>query len=329
MPSGSGISISDRAGLDDEAGGLAHQIGGGAAVHGLGAGVDKAHRTRSVEDHDDVRAGFDDAPQGGPVLLQAGGVHLEFHAHAVAFDGEMDGANQQRPGAGGLDHIILGAGAQRPQRDLVVVDPGMNDQGHFGHGGAEAFEGLQAPAVGEVEVEQNGVELAGGKQVQAIGETGSDGEMDVNQGFGAEFRMKQPGVARIVFEDQDFHPVARCSQRLVVVHGSGLPRRGNYSTMHRGQWRGVSQVFAQRWDRRSVCVVCQTSLLLQALTDHARRWSVPPGYGGNRPQGSRRSARARNRRRDRHVYDDGRREPARSGHEIGGCLEGRGGDPEQ
>jgi hypothetical protein len=42
--------------------------------------------------------------------------------------------------------------------------------------------------------------------------------MEVNQNFAAEFGIEQPGVTRIVFEDQDFHPAARCSQRLVVVH---------------------------------------------------------------------------------------------------------------
>jgi hypothetical protein len=67
--------------------------------------------------------------------------------------------------------------------------------------------------------------------------------VDVNQGFAAQLRIEQPGIARIVFEDQDFHPVARYCQRLVVVHGSGLPRLVNSSTMHRGQSRGVSQVY--------------------------------------------------------------------------------------
>src|SRR5450759_5543566 len=176
----------DSAGPDDEAAGLAHQIGGGEAVHALGAGVDKAHRTRSVEDQDDVRAGFYDAAQGGAIFRQLGGAQFQFHAHTLAFDSELYGAHQQGPGAGALDHIVLGAKAAGQQGDLVVVDPRMHDEGHFGHDGAEAFEGIHAPAVGEVEVEQNGVELAGGKQGQAVGETGSDGEVDVNQGFAAQ-----------------------------------------------------------------------------------------------------------------------------------------------
>jgi hypothetical protein len=44
--------------------------------------------------------------------------------------------------------------------------------------------------------------------------------------------MEQPGIARIVFQDQDFRPALRFSQRLVSIHGSGLPRRGNYSIRH-------------------------------------------------------------------------------------------------
>ncbi len=213
-----------RAGLDDEAGRLAHQVGGRAAVHLLGPAVDKAHRAGTVEDQDDVGAGLDDVAQGGPVLLQAGGAQLEFRAHAVAFDSEVDRASQQRPDAGTLDQIILGPAAQRPQRGLVVVRSAINDQGHFGHGGADAFEGLHAAPIGAVEVEQNGVELAAGKQAQAIQETGSHSEMGVNQNFAAELGIEQPGAARIVFEDQDFHPAPRCSQGLVVVHGAGLPR---------------------------------------------------------------------------------------------------------
>jgi hypothetical protein len=42
--------------------------------------------------------------------------------------------------------------------------------------------------------------------------------MEVNRDFAAEFGIEQSGGTRIVFEDQDFHPSARCSQRLVVVH---------------------------------------------------------------------------------------------------------------
>jgi hypothetical protein len=38
--------------------------------------------------------------------------------------------------------------------------------------------------------------------------------------------MQQPGIARIVFEHQNFRPAVRFSQRLVLIHGSGLPRRG-------------------------------------------------------------------------------------------------------
>jgi len=200
-----------RAGLDGEAEGLARQIGGREAVHLLGAGVDKTHRAGTVEDQDDVGAGFDDVAQCSPVLLDAGGAQFEFRARPAVLDGEVDGARQQRPDARALDHIILSAAAQCPQRNLAVVDPGTNDDGHFGHRGAEAFEGLHAPAVGEVEVEQNGVELTAGKQVQSLREAGSDGEMELNRNFAAEFGIEQLGGTRIVFEDQDFHPAARCS----------------------------------------------------------------------------------------------------------------------
>src|SRR5206468_12129122 len=35
-----------------------------------------------------------------------------------------------------------------------------------------------------------------------------------------------------------------------------------------------SSQLSQRWDRRSVCVVCRHCYW--SLTDHRRRWSVPP-----------------------------------------------------
>src|ERR1017187_5181326 len=104
----------------------------------------------------------------------------------------------------------------------------MNDEGHFGHGGAQTFEGRDALAVGKVEVHQDDVELADAQQVQAVGETGSDGEVDVDQNFGSQLPMEQSGIARIVFEDQDFRPSVRFSQRLFLIHGSGLPCRGNF-----------------------------------------------------------------------------------------------------
>jgi len=178
--------------------------------------------------------------KAGAVFLQAGGVQFQFRARAAALDGEVDGARQQRPVTRARHHIILGAAAQRPQLHLFVVAPGIDDQGHFRHGGAEAFEGRESRTVGEVEIEQYGVELAAGQQEQAIREAGSDGEMDVDQNFATEFGMEQPGVARIVFQNQNFHPAAHRSQRLVVVHVCITPL---VMVAHAG---GDSQVFARR-----------------------------------------------------------------------------------
>ena len=117
------------------------------------------------------------------VFLQAGGAQIELHAHAVSFDRERDRANQQGSHARALDHIILRAAAQRPHRDLVILEPRIDDQWHFRDCGAKPLEGLHALAVRQVEVEQNGVKLAAGQQLQAFGETGSDRQANVQQSF--------------------------------------------------------------------------------------------------------------------------------------------------
>ena len=94
----------------------------------------------------------------------------------------MQGADQVGGVEGGLGQVILRAELHRLPGEGFVFDAAEDYEGQAGGIALDGEEGFDAGGIGEVEVEQNGVEAAFGELVQGLYE-GSGGTDFEARGF--------------------------------------------------------------------------------------------------------------------------------------------------
>ena len=152
---------------------------------------------------------------------------------APALDCVPQRASQEVIAHSTLHEVVLRAVADRLEPHRFVVQAGHHEDRYAGLG-HDRRQRIEAVAVGQIEVEQNGVERLQGQKVEAPGQT-----IDMRQSDGAAFAqhgLDQTRVARVVLDQQD---AKRIDGRLDVI-AQVLGSRGRF--VHgRGSWTTASQ----------------------------------------------------------------------------------------
>ncbi len=123
---------------------------------------------------------------------------------SFAFDGIYQRVRQQRTVHFALGQVILCPGADRVAGHFYVPVPGQHDDGHARRVGVQAGKGRVGLAVGQVEVEQHGVECPRLQSRQRVAQRADRQHVELRQvpaqcRGGAEQRLDQPGVVGVVF----------------------------------------------------------------------------------------------------------------------------------
>ena len=243
-----------------------------------GAGDDPALAAHQVFEHLELARQELDA-----ALAAAGGAGDEVELEVGAGEAGLLGAGlgraaQHRLEAGGelgegegLDHVVVGAGAQAADALVDGAHRGQDDRRGLDAGGADRLQQRQAVEVGQHPVEHQGVEAAGDRVHQALAPGG--GRLDGVAGLAQALGEIVLGVV-VVLDDQD-----------AARHGQGPPGGEGAGAAARGP--GLSAGGVRRdWTPTKIRAPCALDLQqhgvvlagLQRLVDVGRRaapWSSP------------------------------------------------------
>jgi hypothetical protein len=136
-----------------------------------------------------------------PELLVLG--PLQLHTDLVTLDRVADEAGQQAAVEHLLGEVVLGAGLDGPDRQLLVVEAGEHHHRDAGPLALELGEAVQPLAVGQVEVEQDHVDAAAGEGGERSGEALHVGEPEAVATGVLQRRLEQAGVGAVVLHQQD------------------------------------------------------------------------------------------------------------------------------
>ena len=134
---------------------------------------------------------------GGFLLLP------ELRLDAFAFDGVADGAGQQPAVHLALDEIILRAVPDGVDGELFVGQSGQDDDGHVGRLGENGLERPESPAVGEIEVQQDQVDVVTLQAGKPLAEVLDPDHLVDAVGLFVRHQLNQPAVAGVIFHKQN------------------------------------------------------------------------------------------------------------------------------
>ncbi len=167
---------------------------------------------------------------------------------ALAFDGVAEGADEEVALDAALDEVVLGAGADAGDGEVLVVGAAHDNDGDAGGGGVDAGDEVEAVAVGEGEIEEDDVgarvpSSGSGpgpgfgprcvtQEGEGVGEAGDVADAEGGGVGGGEHEGDEARVRRVVLHHQDRDRVhvslpacAYASGRVTVVsQKSSIPR---------------------------------------------------------------------------------------------------------
>ena len=120
----------------------------------------------------------------------------------IALDAVADRTVQEVPVHLALDEVGVRALAQGVDRHLLVGEAGDHDHRDVRGDGADLDQGGEAVAVGQVQVEQDRVERPFGESVERVGEPVDRDHLVALGVHLGEHLADEPGVARVVLDQQ-------------------------------------------------------------------------------------------------------------------------------
>ena len=121
----------------------------------------------------------------------------------LALDGVPDGADERRLAHLTFDQVILGAFANRSHSHFFVVGSAEHQQRDVPGLLAQPGEGFKTLAVGQVQVRDDDVDIAGGESLETFGKV--IGPFD-GKSFGSrKIVPDEAGIDGVVFNQQDIH----------------------------------------------------------------------------------------------------------------------------
>ena len=173
--------------------------------HGLHLHVRRVAREMALQQVDVAGAGLGVQHADGRGALRRG--------LAEGLDDARQRGRQALDVGARLDHVVVGAAAQRGDHQRLVARAGEHHDGDGQPARAHLAQQLQAVAVGQAHVHQQHVGqrargLLGGQARARVRERVRGGERDVGREPG-QAPAGQVGVLFVVFDVQDFHDVGR------------------------------------------------------------------------------------------------------------------------
>jgi hypothetical protein len=128
---------------------------------------------------------------------------LEFVLGFLALEGVAQGADEEAIIDAALYQIILGTALHGLDGEAFVIHAGEDDDGDVRRAILDAEEGLEALAIGECEIEQDGVDAGELEQIEAGAEGGDVGYLEDGVVALHEEALKQLGVLLVILDQQD------------------------------------------------------------------------------------------------------------------------------
>ncbi len=127
-----------------------------------------------------------------------------------------------------LHEVILRAPLQAPHPDIVVVESGEDDDGDPRPAVAQLFQGVEPTGVGEGEVQQHDVGLVVAQILDRVGEPDDVAHGEPRAVVDLQMLGDEPGVAGIVFDEQDrdWGRIGHDRRHLQTGKGPRQPTRG-------------------------------------------------------------------------------------------------------
>ena len=190
----------------------ADQLLGRVAQHPFGRGTLIADRSVEAEQHDDVVRPLD---QRAELLLTVDQLGLE----AGALDRVAERARQVLAVRFALDEIVLRAVLHRGDRQVGFGRRRQHDDGNARRRREHPADGVEAGAVGQVQIEENGVEARGLQQGDRIGERAAPLDVDLRRRF-RQRRAKDMCVQVVVFDEENADRLRRHPFRTIYCPAS-------------------------------------------------------------------------------------------------------------
>ena len=180
---------------------------------------------------------------GQPVV---GGEVMDVLLGALALDRVTQGARDQAPVALALEQIVLRPALDRLDRDLLVEQAAQHDNRNVGHGVADRTQRLEAPGIGQAEVQEHSVEALGAQPREGVAQAAHVNHIE-SVTVGLEQRLAhEAGVGDAVFYQEDSHRMIPHGSRAsphIAPRGSGSGADGDV----RSDRQARAEFFGQIW----------------------------------------------------------------------------------